>query len=390
MADYTPKREGYDLMKKSFLSLFGSQQGQPANRRRLLALLAPLTVLGLAVCICMSPAPADESVYMLIDSESIHTVTADSGLDYDSSALYAAPHSAGAADVQLILNKGQQVQVSNAVQGVSASAKRSSNGVQLLAASVDGQEDSSEEETTLTSRHETVANLLRRSHVKVSEGEMVVVDLSSGSPAITVCRQYTHLRNVPVETAFDEERIADPLMAKGTEKIITPGVPGLVTETYLDTYVMGKLEKTELVSTTADNSVTQVVEYGTLVDSVSQDDTLVSVHRNDDGSGYLAFASGDTMAFSSQVTCNASAYAIHGHTASGRPTAYGNIAVDPSVFPYGTRFYIYTDDGYMTYGMATASDCGTSIKGYKLDLWFDEYSQACAFGRRNCTVFVLS
>ena len=44
----------------------------------------------------------------------------------------------------------------------------------------------------------------------------------------------------------------------------------------------------------------------------------------------------------------------------------------------------------MTYGMATASDCGTSIKGYKLDLWFDEYSQACAFGRRNCTVFVLS
>ncbi|MFR6394727.1 MAG: G5 domain-containing protein [Oscillospiraceae bacterium] len=45
-------------------------------------------------------------------------------------------------------------------------------------------------------------------------------------------------------------------------------MPGLVTETYLDTYVMGKLEKTELVSTTADNSVTQVVEYGTLVDSV--------------------------------------------------------------------------------------------------------------------------
>lgn len=56
---------------------------------------------------------------MLIDSESIHTVTADSGLDYESIALYAAPHSAGAADVQLILNKGQQVQVSNAVQGVS-------------------------------------------------------------------------------------------------------------------------------------------------------------------------------------------------------------------------------------------------------------------------------
>ncbi len=388
MAGKAPKREGCEPMKKNFLSLFSGRE-QPVTRRRLLALLAPLTVLGLAICICMSPAPVDESVYMLIDSEAIYTVTADAGLDYESSALYTAPRSAGTADVQLILNKGQEVQVSTAVQAVSASAKRSDNGVQLLAASVGGQDEQSDETATVTSRRETVANLLRRSHVKVSEGEMVVVDLSSGSPVITVCREYTHLRDVPVETAFDEERIADPLMAKGTEKILTPGVPGNVTETYLDTYVLGKLEKTQLVSTTADNSVTQVVEYGTLVDSVSRDDTLVSVHRNDDGSGYLTFASGDTMTFSSQVTCNASAYAIHGYTASGRPTAYGNISVDPSVFPYGTRFYIYTDDGYLTYGMATAADCGGSIKGYKLDLWFDEYSQACAFGRRNCTVFVL-
>ncbi len=388
MAESTPRREGCKFMKKNFLSLFSGRE-QPVTRRRLLAMLAPLTVLGLAICICMSPAPADESVYMLIDSEAIYTVTADAGLDYESSALYTAPHNAGTADVQLILNKGQEVQVSTAVQAVSASAKRNDNGVQLLAASVDGEGEASGESTTITSRRETVANLLRRSHVKVGQDEMVVVDLSSGTPVITVCREYTHLRDVPVETAFDEERIADPLMAKGTEKIITPGVPGNVTETYLDTYVMGKLEKTQLVSTTADNSVTQVVEYGTLVDSVSRDDTLVSVHRNDDGSGYLTFASGDTMTFSSQVTCNASAYAIHGYTASGRPTAYGNISVDPSVFPYGTRFYIYTDDGYLTYGMATAADCGGSIKGYKMDLWFDEYSQACAFGRRNCTVFVL-
>ena len=378
-------------MIQTILKRLGALRDGPLKRRRLLTFLAPLTLLGLVICICMGPAPVDGDVYLLIDDQETYTVTADSDLDYQSEALYTGSNNAGAADVQLILPKGQEVQLAAVEEGTSATVKSSGPETKLLSASLSGSaEDDTADTGVVTTRHETVANLLRRSHVKVSEGEMVVVDLSSGSPSITVCRQYTHLRNVPVETAFDEERIADPLMAKGTEKIITPGVPGLVTETYLDTYVMGKLEKTELVSTTADNSVTQVVEYGTLVDSVSQDDTLVSVHRNDDGSGYLTFASGDTMAFSSQVTCNASAYAIHGHTASGRPTAYGNIAVDPSVFPYGTRFYIYTDDGYMTYGMATASDCGTSIKGYKLDLWFDEYSQACAFGRRNCTVFVLS
>ncbi len=378
-------------MIQTILTHLGTLRDGPLKRRRLLTVLAPLTLLGLVICICMGPAPVDEDVYLLIDDQETYTVTADSDLDYQSDALYTGSNNAGAADVQLILPKGQEVQLTAVEEGTSATVKNSGTEVKLLSASLSGSaEDDTVDTGVVTTRHETVANLLRRSHVKVADDEMVVVDLTAETPSITVCRQYTRLRDVQVQTDFAEERIADPLMAKGTEEIITPGVPGTVTQTYMDVFVKGKLERTEFVSTTEDNSVTQVVEYGTLVDSVADGDQLVDIHRNDDGSGYLTFASGDTMAFSSQVTCNASAYAIHGRTASGRPTQYGNIAVDPSVFPYGTRFYIYTDDGYLTYGMATAADCGTSIKGYKLDLWFDEYSQACAFGRRNCTVFVLN
>lgn len=378
-------------MIQTILKRLGALRDGPLKRRRLLTFLAPLTLLGLVICICMGPAPVDGDVYLLIDDQETYTVTADSDLDYQSEALYTGSNNAGAADVQLILPKGQEVQLAAVEEGTSAAVKSSGPGTKLLSASLSGSaEDDTADTGFVTTRHETVANLLRRSHVKVADDEMVVVDLTADTPSITVCRQYTRLRSVQVQTDFAEERIADPLMAKGTEEIITPGVPGTVTQTYMDVFVKGKLERTEFISTTEDNSVTQVVEYGTLVDSVANGDELVSVYRNDDGSGYLLFASGDTMTFSSQVTCNASAYAIHGRTASGRPTQYGNIAVDPSVFPYGTRFYIYTDDGYLTYGMATAADCGTSIKGYKLDLWFDEYDQACRFGRRNCTVFVLN
>ena len=378
-------------MIQTILKRLGDLRDGPLKRRRLLTFLAPLTLLGLVICICMGPAPVDGDVYLLIDDQETYTVTADSDLDYQSEALYTGSNNAGAADVQLILPKGQDVQLAAVEEGTSATVKSSGPETKLLSASLSGSaEDDTADTGVVTTRHETVANLLRRSHVKVTDDEMVVVDLTADTPSITVCRQYTRLRNVQVQTDFAEERIADPLMAKGTEEIITPGVPGTVTQTYMDVFVKGKLERTEFISTTEDNSVTQVVEYGTLVDSVADGDELVSVYRNDDGSGYLLFASGDTMTFSSQVTCNASAYAIHGRTASGRPTQYGNIAVDPSVFPYGTRFYIYTDDGYLTYGMATAADCGTSIKGYKLDLWFDEYDQACRFGRRNCTVFVLN
>lgn len=372
-------------MIRTLLSRMGCLRDRPMKRRRLLLGLAPLTLLGLVLCVCMGPAPKDTGVYLLIDREDTYTVTADSTLAYRSEALYVRQNNTGAVDVQLILPKGQEVLLTDTEEGSSASLQSPSGDVRLLAAT-DG---SDSESTSVTTRRETVANLLRRSNIEVAGDEMVVVDLTSGTTNITVCRQYTRLRNVQVQTDYAVERIASPLMKKGTEEIITAGVPGSVTQTYLDIFVKGKLEKSEFISATADNSVTQVVKYGTLVDSVSRDDKLVNVHRNSDGSGYLVFASGDTMAFSSQVTCNASAYSTKGRGASGRPTQYGNIAVDPSVFPYGTRFYIYTDDGYLTYGMATASDCGTSIKGYKLDLWFDTYREACRFGRRNCTVFVL-
>lgn len=374
-------------MLSSIKNRLSALRDHPVSRRRLLVALAPLTLLGLVLGLCISPLPTDDDVYLLIDSQNIYTVTNETDLDYRSDSLYAAYNKAGAVDVQLILSKGQEVQLTAAEEGASSSMHSASGDVRLLSASVGGSGES--ETSTVTTRHETVANLLRRSDVEVGEDEMVVVDLTTGTPQITVCRQYTRLRNVEVQTDFAEERIADPLMAKGTEEIVTAGVPGTVTQTYLDIFVKGKLEKSEFVSATADNSVTQVVKYGTLVSSVSRDDRLVNVHRNSDGSGYLIFASGDTMAFSSKVTCNATAYATHGRTASGRPTQYGNIAVDTSVFPYGTRFYIYTDDGYLTYGMATAADCGSGIKGNKIDLWFDTYSQACRFGRRNCTVFVL-
>lgn len=333
-------------------------------------LLAPLTLLGLVLCICISPLPKDDDIYLVLDGSNAITVTADTTPSYASEVLYTSSNSA--VDVQLILSKGQDISLSTETE------------TSLLS---DG---GSIDSVTVTSRNETVANLLRRSHIQVDEGEMVVVDLSDGTPHITVCREYSCLRDKQITTDYPVERIPNPLMDKGEEKIITTGVKGAVTETYLDSYEYGKLVSSEFVSATDDTAVTQVLEYGTLVSSVASDDYPVDIHRNDDGSGYLIFASGDTMAFSSQVTCNASAYAIHGYTASGRLTQYGNIAVDPSVFPYGTQFYIYTNDGYLTYGMATAADCGTSIKGYKLDLWFDSYSEACWFGRRDCTVFVLS
>lgn len=72
-----------------------------------------------------------------------------------------------------------------------------------------------------------------------------------------------------------------------------------------------------------------------------------------------------------------------GVTAMGIPATYGVAAVDPRVIPLGTRLYI---EGY---GEAIAADTGGAIRGSKIDLCMESYSEAMRFGRRDVTVYIL-
>ena len=309
-----------------------------ASPRLLKGLLLAITLVALlatTVILCQQDIENPSYVYMILDETGMQII--DGRPDGDrTTGLLDIRADNSSRDAQLLLVKGQQVQVADA------------QGATYL----------------VTTRRETVDNLLRRSDVTVGDGEMVVVDTTGETPTVSVMAEYSQTRDVTVTTPYKTERVVNHMLAKGTEEVVQEGVPGTVIE---------------------------IVEYGTMVSSVERSDYMVDVTTFDDGTGYLLFASGDTMAFSSVYgSCESTAYSIHGWTASGRPTAYGNIAVDTSVFPFGTRFYILTNDGYLEYGMAVASDTGSAIKGTKLDLWFDSYDDACSFGRRYCTVYVLN
>ena len=78
----------------------------------------------------------------------------------------------------------------------------------------------------------------------------------------------------------------------------------------------------------------------------------------------------------------ATAYSLHGGTASGLPTGPGVVAVDPTVIPLGTRLFI------PGYGPGIAADTGTAIKGLRIDLWFPTLQQAMSWGRRTVTITV--
>ena len=80
------------------------------------------------------------------------------------------------------------------------------------------------------------------------------------------------------------------------------------------------------------------------------------------------------------LTVVATGYAMNGRTATGAPTGWGVVAVDPSVIPLGTRMTI------PGYGSGVAADTGGAIQGATIDLWFPSVAQARAWGRRTVTI----
>jgi len=69
-------------------------------------------------------------------------------------------------------------------------------------------------------------------------------------------------------------------------------------------------------------------------------------------------------------------------TASGTRARHGTIAADTRRFPFGTIMQI------PGYGYGRVEDCGSAIKGAKIDLFFKHHSDAIEWGRQRKRVKV--
>jgi 3D (Asp-Asp-Asp) domain-containing protein len=83
----------------------------------------------------------------------------------------------------------------------------------------------------------------------------------------------------------------------------------------------------------------------------------------------------------------ATAYSLHGRTASGRPVAKGLIAADPRHLPLGSR--VRLDAGTYS-GEYLVADTGTLVRGKRIDIWTPTSREAMRFGRRTVKLTVLS
>ncbi|GAB6086091.1 ubiquitin-like domain-containing protein [Alkaliphilus crotonatoxidans] len=117
---------------------------------------------------------------------------------------------------------------------------------------------------------------------------------------------------------------------------------------------------------------------------------------------YLITSRGEVSRYKRVLTVEATAYdagyastgknpgdPYYGITSTGTQVRPGVVAVDPKVIPLGSKLYIESLDGKVSYGYAVAEDTGGAIKGNKIDIYYESRSEALRFGRKKLRVYVL-
>lgn len=294
-----------------------------------------------------------------------------------------------------------------------------------------------------TSHGEPVCELLERMGIILSDGDTLSCDrdaLTRDGMQIEIVHRGTEVLTQDEVVPFDTVYYEDPTLEPDEEVVLVEGQDGLVHRETEISYENGsEIARKTLSESTKTAMVKRVVLCGinriimrqpeekqpvlstssgsssnktsssagssassSSGSSNSGSSNSGSTNSSDSGSsgsgstsasgGVLTTAGGETYYYSKVLTCTATAYSCEGyvgHTYSGTVARVGAIAVDPSVIPLGTRLYIVTNDGRYIYGYCVAEDTGGSIKGNKVDLYFDTIAECWQFGVRTCTVYVL-
>lgn len=207
----------------------------------------------------------------------------------------------------------------------------------------------------------TVGEALTDCGIKVGEKDIITpsADTMIGDDMeIIVQRVTTKKETVEEKVPFETVKKNDSSLAEGQTKVITEGRDGLDKVVYEITYIDGvESARNELSRTTITAAVDKVIANGTRI--------------NYNGKTY-----------SRKLVVKAYAYTGGGRTAMGTRARVGEIAVDPSVIPLGTRVYI---EGV---GARRAEDTGGNIKGNTIDIYMNTQSECIRWGVRYVTIYI--
>lgn len=254
---------------------------------------------------------------------------------------------------------------------------------------------------------ETVEALLLRAGIILNEEDLISVELGDTTfdgMEIVITRNLHSVETYNIEIPYETLYCYAPNLPEGIEVVLTKGVNGVAEKCDNVLYVNGaESSRTPLSEKVVLEPVQEVIAIGSKInaspegssEAFDQMQLAAMTGMPIIGDGVIVTPQGEVLTYDSADIFKATAY--HNTdpgctiwTATGTLCRVGAIAVDPKVIPYGTRMYIVTNDGKYIYGIATAEDCGSAIKGNRVDLYFDTTDECWEFGIRDCTIYFLT
>lgn len=231
----------------------------------------------------------------------------------------------------------------------------------------------------------TVAQALDEAGVKVGKDDIVSVKQDAAvSEGMKIAVARVEYRQVTAQQAipFQNRTEKSASLYTGQKQIRTPGKDGVKSVVLKQKYVDGKLAGSEEISSTV---ISQPVEQVTVVGTKRRAGTV------ENGDGTFTDKNGKVVRYRKCVSGKCTGYTGGGRTSTGRPAAFGLVAVNPRIIPYGSRLYITSPDGKTVYGYAIAADTGGGVMKGKIvaDLYFNTVGQCRQFGIRNMNIYVL-
>ena len=206
--------------------------------------------------------------------------------------------------------------------------------------------------------------------------------------------------------AFETEYIEDDSILLGEADVVSEGEEGELWIIENVTYKNGvEIAREKTGEEIVKNPVNRIIANGTKVareESVPEKADIKPMEDTEESGGSQASSQStqDTIngySYSKKIRMTATAYSTSpaenggwSVSAMGNALRHGIVAVDPSIIPLGSTVYVEAADGSWVYGMASAEDTGTSIKGNRIDLCYEgSPAEVNMLGIRDCIVYVL-
>lgn len=230
----------------------------------------------------------------------------------------------------------------------------------------------------------TAADALDAAELTVTDDDLLNVALTEpvcDGMKITINRVTYRTVENKTEVPFDVHEIPTRTLSEGKTSTLSAGVNGERTAVIRQTLIDGVVAEEETLS---DEVTKQPVAARVLVG-----DPDAPVSQLIPSADIALDANGNPIRYKYKVTGKATAY-----SALGRPTNLkpGNVAMNLSQFPRGTKLYIKTPDGSYVYGYSVVADTGPAVTDgvCLVDLFFETYRESCLFGAKTVEIYVLS